>query len=84
MCMCANLEGQYHDESTSAPVDVCGAGRQEAHALDWWRLATAQHLCGALVGFINSSLVGLSLGNKKKMQASYYSVSKSQIESQFI
>lgn len=22
MCMCANLEGQYHDESMSAPVDV--------------------------------------------------------------
>lgn len=21
MCMCANLEGQYHDESMSAPVD---------------------------------------------------------------
>lgn len=22
MCMCANLEGQYHDESMSAPIDA--------------------------------------------------------------
>lgn len=60
MCMCANLEGQYHDESMSAPVDVWGG----TPMLRARRLATAQHLCGALVGLVNPGLVGISLEEK--------------------
>lgn len=67
MCMCANLEGQYHDESVSAPV---GVRRRGAHAEQGVGergrgmgrgLATAQHLCGALVGLVDPGLVGIGL-----------------------
>lgn len=58
--MCANLEGQYHDESMSAPNDAW-RGTPDVHAPDSGRLATAQHLCGALVGLIDPGLVGVGL-----------------------
>lgn len=68
MCMCANLEGQDHDESMSAPADVW---RGDAGKIVLWgrrRLATAQHLCGTLVGFINPSLVGISLESRRRRE----------------
>lgn len=40
---------------------MCGAGRRDSRALGADRLATAQHLCGALVGLVNPGLVGVSL-----------------------
>lgn len=44
-------------------LSTCGAGQD--HALGSGRLATAQHLCGALVGLVNPGLVGISLGEGK-------------------
>lgn len=70
MCMCANLEGQYHDESVSAPV---GVRRRGAHAeqgrgggAGGRGLAAAQHLCGALVGLVDPGLVGIGLREEAK------------------
>lgn len=69
MCMCANLEGQYHDGSVWAPV---GVRRRGAHAQQGRRgeggrgLAAAQHLCGALVGLVDPGLVGIGLREGRK------------------
>lgn len=69
MCMCANLEGQYHDEAyrrlsacgDAAPTlsRVRGRGRGRG-------LAAAQHLCGALVGLVDPGLVGIGLREEAK------------------
>lgn len=42
-------------------LSMRGAGRRDVHAPDSGRLATAQHLCGALVGLIDPGLVGVGL-----------------------
>lgn len=47
-------------------LSMCGAGRQDVYALGSGHLATAQHLCGALVGLVNPGLVGFSLDEGKR------------------
>lgn len=42
---------------------ACGAGRPRSG-----RLATAQHLCGALVGLVNPGLVGIGLSEGREHQ----------------
>lgn len=56
MCMCANLEGKYHYKRIAFFTN-CTVGKSRQIR----GLATAEHLCGPLVSFVNPGLVGISL-----------------------
>ena len=67
MCMCANLEDKYHMIKACLRLSTDWAA--SCRSVGDRSLATAQHLCGALVGFIDTGLVGISLVGERTAES---------------